>query len=124
MNDEAQALMAQAEEDLASAKHSAAGGFLRSAISSAYYAMFHAAEALLAERGSDSSSHRGLLATVSVEYIQTKLLPPEHGRHLHRAFERRMKADYEVKDHLPEEMAWETIAWAEAFIAAARELLP
>lgn len=48
---------------------------------------------------------------------------PEHGRHLHKAFERRMTADYEVKDHLPAEMARETIAWAEAFIAAAHELL-
>lgn len=93
MRTEAQALMAQAREDLASARHSLAGGFVRSAVSAAYYAMFHAAEALLAERGLDSSSHQGLLATVSAEYVQTKLLAPAQGRQLRKAFERRMKAD-------------------------------
>lgn len=123
MKDETKALMAKAEEDLASAKYSLDGGFVRSCISSAYYAMFHAAQALLAEKGADSHSHQGLLATVSLEYIQSRLLPPEHGRHLHKAFERRMAADYDVRDHLPEETARETVVWAAAFIAAAQELL-
>lgn len=124
MKEEAAALMAQAREDVASARHSLSGGFVRSAISSAYYPMFHAAEALLAERDLIGSSHQGVIATIGLEYVRSKLLPPEQGRHLNQAFARRMRADYEVKDHLPEEMARETIAWAEAFIVAAVELLP
>ena len=85
--------------------------------------MFHAAEALLAEKDLDASSHKGVLSSVSLVYVQTRLLPPESGRQLNIAFDRRLRADYEVKDHIPEEVASETIAWAEAFIAAAQELL-
>ena len=123
MKDETAALMKQAREEVASARHSVTGGFIRTAVSSAYSAMFHAAEALLVEKGLQRASHKGVLSTIGLQYVQAKLLAPEQGRQLRQAFERRLKADYEVRDHIPEETARETISWAEAFIAAAEELL-
>ena len=123
MKEETAALLGQAREDLASARHSLSGGFIRSAVASAYYSMFHAAEALLAEKGLDSTSHKGVLATVSLEYVQRRLLAPEHGRHLNQAFERRLRADYSVRDQIPEDIARECLGWAEAFLAAAEHLL-
>ncbi|MBU0611597.1 MAG: HEPN domain-containing protein, partial [Armatimonadetes bacterium] len=117
------ALLDAAREDLARARHSLSGEFVRGAVSSAYYAMFHAAEALLAEKDLDATSHKGVLSEVSLRYVQTHLLPPEQGRQLNLAFDLRLRADYKVQDHMPAEVAREVIAWAEAFIAAAEELL-
>jgi uncharacterized protein (UPF0332 family) len=57
-------LMSKAAQSLAAARMLETSGFHEQAVSDAYYAMFHAAEALLAEKGLDHSSHRGVLSGI------------------------------------------------------------
>jgi hypothetical protein len=115
--------MARAHDDVTAARHLLDKGLFPHAVSDAYYAMFHAAKALLVEKGIATSSHRGVLSSIGHDYIRTGLLSRAQGRHLREAFDQRQQADYEVTDHFDEAVALECIAWAEAFIAAAEELL-
>lgn len=64
MKPETATLMSKAAQSLAAARMLETSGFHEQAVSDAYYAMFHAAEALLAEKGLDHSSHRGVLSGI------------------------------------------------------------
>jgi len=120
---EAAALMDKARRSLEAARVLEARGFHEQAVSDAYYAMFHAGEALLAEKGLDHNSHRGVLSGVGQHYTRLGLLDRELSRRLHVSFELRLEADHEVSERITSATAQESIAWAEAFIAAAGELL-
>jgi len=120
---ESAALMGKAGQSLAAARVLETNGFHEQAVSDAYYAMFHAAEALLAEQGVDHSSHRGVLSGIGQHYTRMGLLDRESSRRLHLSFERRLEADYEVGERITATVAQESIQWAEAFIAAAEALL-
>jgi uncharacterized protein (UPF0332 family) len=71
-----------------------ADGDYESAVSRAYYAMFHAAEALLASKGHSFSSHSAVVSAFGREFAKTGDLPT----HLHRLFieasPARQAADY------------------------------
>jgi uncharacterized protein len=123
MRAETAALLARSRQDLVVARHLLASDMIPHAISDAYYAMLHAAKALLVEKGVAASSHGGVLSAIGQTYVRMGHLDKTQSRHLREAFDYRQRADYEVTDQLSAEMARETIAWADAFIAAAEELL-
>jgi hypothetical protein len=93
------------------------------AASRAYYAVFHAARALLFTAGIEPKSHRGLVALVGEHFVKPGRLSPELGRVLSR-----MQRDREDADYLsgavftPAETA-EMLTRAEQFLAAVRRLV-
>ena len=123
MNPEVLAQLEKAETSLAAAGHLLRGRFYEAAVSSAYYAMFHAAEALLEEKRLDVSSHRGVISAIGAEFVRIGLIDRKHGRRLHIAFERRREADYETDCKADESSASETINWAREFLDAAKVYL-
>ncbi|MBI5059971.1 HEPN domain-containing protein [candidate division KSB1 bacterium] len=95
-----------------------------SAISRAYYAMFHAASALLLRKlGKSVRKHSAVISLFGQYWAQADGIEPEYHRFLLEAFAARNKADYHVGDFARSEDAALHIARAEAFVKRAREIL-
>jgi len=88
-----------------------------------YYAMFHAATALLLSEGSAFSRHRGVINGFSERYLKTGRFPLELGKMLSRAFDARNQADYNFRQPVTPEAAGEVVGSATAFVAEAERLL-
>ena len=93
------------------------------AISRAYYAMFHAACALLASIGRTARTHDGLRALISEHFIRPGVLAHEHGRALSRMAGDRGEADYNVAAVFSEADVREDIVLAEKFLAGVEAIV-
>ena len=63
----------------------------------AYYAVFHATQALLARDGREFSSHEAVIAAFGREFAKTKKVDPKYHRILREAFDVRLTADYDIE---------------------------
>ena len=68
--DEKQILMERAREKLEVARSLLEDGFYSDAVSRAYYAMFYAARALLAERERYPKTRRGVISQFGLEFVK------------------------------------------------------
>lgn len=66
----------------------------RAALNRLYYGCFHAARAVLYDRGYDTSKHRGVLSLVDRELVHEGNLPREQSQTLRDLFVARQDADY------------------------------
>ena len=98
-------------------------GELEDAVSRAYYAMFHAARAILFSGGLVAKTHRGTISAFGERVVKRGLLGEEYADMLRRAFDLRQRSDYELYAELGEELARQTLKDAERFVEKARELL-
>jgi uncharacterized protein (UPF0332 family) len=94
LTDPVKGALERAREDLAAARHLVAGGFPAQAVSRAYYAAFHGAEAALLALGETRSKHGGVLAAFGRLVVRDRGFPEDVGRLLRSLFERRNEADY------------------------------
>lgn len=99
MSEEAQKLLDKAERYLPSAEILQQAGDYDSAASRLYYALFHAARAMLRDQIAGVKTHQGLF--IRFGELLVKPVPREMQRSLQQAFERRQLADY-VADTGPE----------------------
>jgi len=106
----------QAEEELEAANLLREKGFLRESISRAYYAMFHAAQALLMLKKIFPKSHKGVIQKFGEEFIKAGLLEKEMGYMLSQAETMRLKADYDVGVQISEEECDAVLEHSEQFI--------
>jgi uncharacterized protein (UPF0332 family) len=113
----------RARAALVSARILVGAGQFADAISRAYYAMFHAACALLASIGRTVRTHDGLRALIAEHFIRPGRLAHEHGRALSRMAGDRGEADYNVAAVFSEADVREDIALAEKFLAAVELLV-
>jgi uncharacterized protein (UPF0332 family) len=96
---------------------------LRTAADRSYYAMLHAASALLVSDGIQARSHRRLLAAFGERFAKTGRLDPVHHRRLMDAFERRSLADYDPVAEFDLDDITSAIVAAESFIQAAADFI-
>jgi uncharacterized protein len=96
VNATAAAYLVKAEEALAAAADNVAR-HPDTAINRAYYAMFYAAKALLAENGRDTKTHRGTISQFAECVRRYPVLPAPLSRWLADAAELREIADYGLK---------------------------
>lgn len=115
--------MEMARESLGQARWDLKGGFLRGAVSGAYYTMFYAATAALLARGQEYSKHKGVAAAFGKEFAQTRQLRPDLHRYLLDALDDRHEADYDEAAQFTAEQAGEEIARAEEFLAEVESYL-
>ena len=85
------------------------------AVNRAYYAMFYAANALLATRGLERSKHSGVLATFREHFIKTGIIEATMSRYYGEALDERHTADYELEP-LDYETAARNLAHASEFV--------
>jgi uncharacterized protein (UPF0332 family) len=71
------------------------GNIENSAVDRLYYACFHAARAVLYDRGFTPDSHQGVLSLFGRHVVQVGDATPEQGRFLNEMMRERLTADYE-----------------------------
>ena len=116
-------LLEAARESLAAARWNLRGGFHRTAVNRAYYAMFYAAEALLLRMGLTFSRHSAVIAAFGRELVASGKLPPKLHEYLYKAFEARQAADYRTTASISAEAAEAHISRAGEFLTAIEEAL-
>lgn len=60
-----------------------------------YYALYHAASALLLSDGHTSHTHKGLLAQINLHYVKDGQLTQSDGKLIRQMFNMRQEGDYE-----------------------------
>jgi uncharacterized protein (UPF0332 family) len=85
-----------AQQMLQVADHNLADGFYASAINRAYYAIFYAANALLATKGLSRSKHSAVIAAFRQHFIKPGLIEDEYSDIYGRVMDDRHKADYDI----------------------------
>lgn len=117
-------LMQKADRALASARLLLDAGDTDGACNRAYYAMFDAARAALANEvePETTKTHGGLIAAFGLQLVKPGRLPKALGRMLNRAEEVRLLADY-TGGSVESADARELLSQAEAFVSAVRDYL-
>jgi uncharacterized protein (UPF0332 family) len=91
--------------------------------SRSYYAVFHAASALLLSRNLSFNSHTGVLRAINLQFIKTGELPPQLGKEISWLAELRQIGDYGELNHVTPEAAKLAIDRAESFFNQVNSLL-
>jgi uncharacterized protein (UPF0332 family) len=112
------AAFARARDKLAVAKHVLAAGYPADAVSPAYYAVFHAAEAVLLVEGDEPRSHEGLKSLFGLRFVKTGRLPEELASILRKLKDERESSDYSIFPAITVEEGEQAVASAERFITA------
>ncbi len=119
----AESMMTEATSRLSSAEKNLAIEEWAVASTLSYYAMFHAASALLAARDIHRHRHQGVVSAFGKEFARSGDVAPELGRVISRAFETRLSCDYKVGFQQSEKDARAMVEKARAFLAAAEQRL-
>jgi len=118
-----QLAIGRAKSALHSAEILTEAGEYADAVSRAYYAVFHAASALLATIGRSARTHDGLRTLVSEHFVRPGVLAPAQARVLARMAADRNDAEYNVAAVFGEADAQHDVDEARAFLAAVEALL-
>lgn len=120
----AQKSMEIAETFLKSAKATLKIGDLRTAVDRAYYAMFHAAQAVLVWMGiSPSRTHRGLRNSFGKNVVLKGLCDKRFGKMLTKGFNMRQVGTYTIDAHFDKESVKELIEDAQRFVEEMKRIM-
>ena len=84
----------KAKNDLSDAQKSFSEAMFETAANRAYYAIFHAARAVLILDGQDYRRHAGVISFFRRDYIKTGILDESLSEIIKNAFELRTESDY------------------------------
>lgn len=118
-----QAMLAKAEEKLATAQRELTAGSPGEAASRAYYAVFHAISAVLATRGLSFSSHSQTIGAFNREFVKTGTFESDTTMALQQLFEDRQIADYDWVNQVDAETGAADVAAAEKIVASCRHYI-
>jgi uncharacterized protein (UPF0332 family) len=121
--EEVTAHMERAQGAFEAARTLCEAGFFDDAASRAYYAAFHAASAVLMNRGLSFKKHGAIISTVHKQLVHTGALSVEMGKWLTWLFELRSVGDYGEIIHVDENQARLALIRAGHLIEAFRRLL-
>jgi len=110
------------QERLEAAEILLKNGKIVDSISRAYYAMFHAARALLYLYGIEPRTHEGVIREFSRIITEEKLMDKKFGRNLRQAFEMRESSDYRVGVIFEEEDAKDVLEKAKEFMMQIKKI--
>ena len=113
----------QADESLEAARTLLVKKLIRPSINRAYYAMFYAVLALLAQGKKETSKHSGAIAIFDRDFVKQGIFKKNYSRWLHDAFDLRQRSDYAAEYHASPEDAKITLKNAETFVNAVKNVL-
>lgn len=93
------------------------------AVSRAYYAVFHAAQALLLTEGQQAVSHKGVVTLFSLMFVKTGKFRRDLGKYLANLKDDRESGDYEVFSYVDKERAETAVEEAKEFVKEAKSYL-
>lgn len=97
-------------------------GFYYKSVTSAYYAVYHAAKAALLLKGVVPQSHEGIERMFSLYYVKTKEIEVDKGKIIGRLMKLREEADYYPETTFSADDSSDAIEKAEAFVKRAKKL--
>lgn len=112
-----------AEGKIEAASYLLEGGYYQDAISRSYYAMYHAAQALLESEDIETMTHAGLIRMIGKEFVKSDRMQKSLGKALSMAEEDREAADYGVDVDFTQSEAKRGVEDAEKFLKKSKELL-
>ena len=112
-----------AEESLEVARLDLDNDFYAAAINRAYYAIFYAANALLATRKLARSKHSGVLAAFRQYFVKTGLIPAELSEIYGQVMEDRHESDYDILSVMSREDADVDLHQARYFVETVKTFL-
>jgi uncharacterized protein (UPF0332 family) len=92
------------------------------AVNRAYYAIFYAANALLATKGLERSIHSGVIAAFREHFVKTGLIEAEYSRLYGATMDDRHIGDYSLEE-LGYEKAKRDLEWAERLVKRIKQAL-
>ena len=98
-------------------------GDYEDSVSRAYYAAFHATQAVLLTEGLETSTHQGLVNLFGLHFIKTGKFERKYGKYLANLKDDRENGDYELYCSIDKETAQEAIREAQALVQAAQDYL-
>lgn len=113
----------RAMDTIAEAQYNADGGYFNTAVNRLYYAAFYAASALMTAYNHSSSTHAGLKTLLSLHFVKTGLLAPEHAKTFMILFENRQSGDYEDFVYCDLELFEALLPRTIAFINSVKEIV-
>ena len=113
----------QADESLEAAKTLLDKKLIRPCVNRAYYAMFYAVLALLAQGKKETSKHSGAITLFDKDFVKQGIFSKDYSRWLHDAFDLRQRSDYAAEFHASTEEAKLTVKNAESFVAEVKKVL-
>lgn len=120
MKPEIKALLERAADDAEVARVLCERGSHDAAASRAYYAMFHAAEAMLADIGQSYSSHGAVQGAFGREFCKTGHIRKDFHRWLLDAQDLRNLGDYGAMQHVAKEDAEQACERCDIFVREAQ----
>lgn len=93
------------------------------AVSRAYYAAFHAAQALLLTEGLTTGTHQGVVNLFGLYFVKTGKIHKKFGKYLSNLKDDRENGDYEIYSAIDEESAREAVKEAGEFLQEIRRYL-
>ncbi len=96
---------------------------LRSAVDRAYYAMYHAAQAILLSKGIKAKTHKGTILEFGKNIVEKGLIPKEYGKWFAEALDTRLSGTYNIYAHFGEEIVEKLIERAEKFVKEVEKIL-
>ncbi|MCP9476211.1 MAG: HEPN domain-containing protein [Nitrospira sp.] len=110
--------LAKAREKARVARDLYAKGEWDDAISRAYYAAYHAAQAALLTEGQRADTHKGVVTLFGLLLVKTGKLDKRWGKLLSNLKDDREAGDYDALSYLDEETARRAVREADEFVAA------
>ena len=92
------------------------------AVNRAYYAIFYAANALLATKGLERSKHSGVIAAFRQHFVRTGLIESEFSRFYGEIMEERHAGDYGLAP-FDQDTASRSLGHAERFVQRIEQVL-
>lgn len=123
MKEEARKFLEKAGRTLRAAEGLLREGDYESSAGRCYYAMLHAAHALLRERDLRYRKHAGVHAAYGEHFAKTGLLDPKYHRWLLDAFDDRLRGDYDIDASFDKESVARRIDQAREFPDSSRRFL-
>lgn len=113
---EVQLYIENAQEMLEAAKVNLDNDFYASGVNRSYYAVFYAANALLATLGEARSKHSGVISVFRQRFIKTGELPAELSEIYGNLMNSRQSGDYDINTRIEMETAEQLLEKARRFV--------
>lgn len=93
------------------------------AVSRAYYAVYHAAQALLLSEGERAETHKGVVTLFGLLFVKTGKFKKNLGKYLANLKDDRESGDYEIFSYIDKETAETAVTEAREFLREGKEYL-
>ena len=113
----------KAEKKLDVSRRLFESGDFEDSVSRAYYAVFHATQALLLTEGQKADTHKGLVTLFGLLFVKTGKMSRNAGKFLSNLKDDRESGDYEVFTYIDKDTGRIAVEEAEGFLKETKDFL-